>query len=55
MVLQQIWYQDAPLSCLSVYYISRELDNAFEFYNNFHTLTKRGSYFGNTQCDLAEI
>jgi len=26
--------------CLSVYQISRELDNAFVIYNNFHTLMK---------------
>jgi len=53
-----------------VYQISRQLDNAFLFYNNFHTFTKRrkkkeeneetkpmfeGSYFGNAQCDLVEI
>jgi len=46
------------------------LDNAFVFYNNLHTLTKRrkkkkkneetkpifeGSYLGNAQCDLVEI
>jgi len=43
------------------------IGNAFVFYNNFHTLTKRrrkneetkpifeGSYLRNTQCDLVEI
>jgi len=36
-----MWYQDVPLSYLSMYEISRELDNAFVFYNNFHMLTKR--------------
>jgi len=41
MVLQPIWYQDVPLSRLSVYQISRQLDNVFVLYNNFHTLTKR--------------
>jgi len=62
----QIWYQDAPLSRLSVYQISRQSDNAFVFYSNFHTLTKRkkneetqptfeGSYLGNAWRDLVEI
>jgi len=62
-------YQDAPLSRLSVYQISRQSDNAFVFYSNFHTFTKRkrnkkneetlptfeGSYLGNTWLDLVEI
>jgi len=64
----QIWYQDVPLSHLSVYQISRELEYAFAFYNNFHTLMKRrkkrekkenpvfeGSYLGNARYDLVEI
>jgi len=38
MVLHQIWYQSVCLFLLSVYQISRQLDNAFV---NFHTLTKR--------------
>jgi len=29
-----------PLSHLSVYKISKQLDNAFVFYSNFHTLKK---------------
>jgi len=59
-----------PLSCLSAYQISKEMDNAFVFYNNFHTLMKRrkkekkneetkpifkDSYLRNAQCDLVEI
>jgi len=63
----KILYHHAPLSCLLVYQLSRELDNAFVFYNNFHTFTKRrkknqkskpifkGSNLGNIWCDLVEI
>jgi len=54
---------------LSVYQISRELDNAFVFCNNFHKKKKKinkqtneetkpifeGSYLGNAWCDLVEI
>jgi len=50
-----------------VYQISRQLDNAFVFYSNFHTFTKKekkneetqptfeGSYLGNAWRDLVEI
>jgi len=40
-ICNQIWYQGVPLSCLLVYQISRQSDNAFVFNNNFHNLTKR--------------
>jgi len=59
-------YQVVPLSRLSVYQISRQLDNLFVFYDNFHTLTKRtkkketqpifkGSYLGNIWHNLVKI
>jgi len=65
----QIWYKDAPLSRISPYKISKELENAFVFNKNFHTLTKRrkikktqetkpifeGLYLGIARCDLVEI
>jgi len=61
MVVQ---HQDVPSPYLSVYQISRQSDNAFMFYNNFHTLMKRkrkkeetqpifkGSYIGNTLVEI---
>jgi len=34
-------YQDAPLYHLSVYQISRKLNNPFPLYDNFNTFTKK--------------
>jgi len=58
---------DVPLSFLSVHQISRQSDNAFVFYSNFRTLTKKylknqethptfeGSYLRNAWHDLVKI
>ena len=41
MYSNQTWYQDVSLYHLSVYQISRQLDNMFPFYGYFYTLMKR--------------
>jgi len=65
MVLQPNLVSGCAFILLSPYQTSRELDNAFVFYNNFPALIKRrkkqtkpifkGSYLENTQYDLVEI
>jgi len=65
-----MWYQDVPLHHLSVYQISRESDNSFPLYGNFHALSNRRKkqekneetkpifeslYLGNAWHNLVEI